>query len=63
MKPDKGRQRDLAPGSRPPEYVIIIAASDWSKEHDPANRFNLWDALHTGEDRHHDSEPDLEAEP
>lgn len=71
-----GRQRDTpgdakkrqidsqpgsAPGARPPEYVIIVAASDWSKEHYPANRANLCDALHAGIDR--DSEPDLEAEP
>jgi hypothetical protein len=30
--------------------VIVVAASDWSKEHYPANRANLWDALHTVED-------------
>jgi hypothetical protein len=61
----KDSQPSPAPGTRPPEYVIIVAASDWSKEHDPANRFNLWDALHTGKDPHPepDSEADLEAEP
>ncbi len=63
MKPRKSRQSSPAPGTRPPEYVIILAASDWSKEHDPANKFNLWDALHVSEDRHPDREPDLEAEP
>jgi hypothetical protein len=54
-----------APGSRPPGYVIILAASDWAKEHYPANEANLWDALHAGDDRHRDRdpEPDPEAEP
>jgi hypothetical protein len=53
-----------APGSRrPPAYVIIIAASDWVKERFPASRVNLWDALHTGQDRQRDPEPDREAEP
>jgi hypothetical protein len=37
------------------------------EEHDPANRFNLWDALHVGKDPEPESqpdpEPDLEAEP
>jgi hypothetical protein len=46
---------------RAPEYVIVIAASDWYKEHFPAAAANLWDALHTGRDR--GPEPDLEAEP
>jgi hypothetical protein len=59
-------QPSRAPGTRPPEYVIVVAASDWSKEHYPADRFNLWDALHTGKDpepdRDPDPEPDLEAE-
>ena len=55
---------DSGPGRafrRPPEYVIVVAASDWVKEHFPAAGANLWDALHTGNDR--DPEPDLEAEP
>jgi hypothetical protein len=45
--------------------VVIISASDWLKERSPANRANLWDALHTGKDRHRDPEPepDPEAEP
>ena len=61
------KYNEPAPGTRPPVYVIVLAASDWSKEHNPANRFNLWDALHVGDDRHcelqPDTEPDLEAEP
>ena len=50
------------PGARPPAYVIVVAASAWSKEHDPASRFNLWDALRTGNDAHPDPEPDVEAD-
>ena len=52
-----------APGSRPPDYVIVLAASDWVKEHFPAAGTSLWDALPTGKDHHRDPEPDLEAEP
>jgi hypothetical protein len=56
-----------APGNtyRPPEYAVVISASDWVKEHFPAAGANLWDALHTGKDHHRDPEPepDLEAEP
>ena len=48
---------------RPPEYVIVVAASDWYKEHFPAARASLGDALQTGRNRHGDPEPDLEAEP
>jgi hypothetical protein len=58
---DSGSRR--APGSRPPEYAVVISASDWVKEHFPAAGANLWDALQVGEDRHRDLEPDLEAEP
>jgi hypothetical protein len=50
---------------RPPDYVIVVAASDWYKEHFPAAGVGLWDVLQTGQDRprHRDPEPDLEAEP
>jgi hypothetical protein len=48
---------------RPPDYVIVAAASDWVKEHFPAAAANLTDALRAGHDRHRDPEPDLEAEP
>ena len=48
---------------RPPEYVVVVSASDWVKEHFPSAGANLWDALHAGKDRHHNPEPDLEAEP
>ena len=64
MKPPEESEPRRAPGGRrPPEYVVVVNASDWVKEHFPAAGANLWDALHTGKDRHHDPEPDLEAEP
>ncbi len=63
MKRHKDGEPSRAPGSRPPDYVIVVAASDWVKEHYPAAGANLWAALHAGEDRHRDLEPDLEAEP
>jgi hypothetical protein len=67
-RPDGIKQhQDSEPGPprasrRPPEYVVVISASDWVKEHFPAAGANLWDALHTGHD-HRDPEPDPEAEP
>ena len=56
---------DSRSGYRPPEYTVVISASDWVKEHFPAAGAKLWDALHTTRDRHRDPEPepDLEAEP
>ena len=63
----EGIKQPEDPGSRsayrPPEYAVVISASDWVKEHFPAAGANLWDALQTGKDRHRDPEPDLEAEP
>ena len=47
----------------PSDYVDVVSASDWVKEHFPAAAANLFDALHTGEERHRNPEPDLEAEP
>jgi hypothetical protein len=61
--PGESVPRSAPGGRRPPEYVVVVAASDWVKEHFPAAGANLWDALHTGTDRHHSPEPDLEAEP
>ena len=60
------QHQDSEPGPRPvsrrpPEYVVVISASDWVKEHFPAAGVNLMDALRAGKDR--DPEPDLEAEP
>ena len=50
-------------GSRPPDYVIVLAASDWVEEHFPAAGANLQGVLHGGQDRSPDPESDLEAEP
>jgi hypothetical protein len=63
MKKQKDSEPNGPPGRRPPDYVIVVAASPWVKERDPAARANLWDALQTGKDQHRDPEPDLEAEP
>jgi len=66
-RPDGMKQHhDGEPGprpasTRPPEYVVVISASAWVKDHFPSAGVNLWDALRAGKDR--DSEPDLEAEP
>jgi hypothetical protein len=62
-QPEDGGSRGAPGGRRPPDYVIVIASSDWLKERSPAARANFWDALRSGKDRHRDSEPDLEAEP
>ena len=61
MKQPEDDDPRRASGRRPPEYVVVVNASDWVKEHFPAAGATLWDALHTGKGR--DSEPDLEAEP
>jgi hypothetical protein len=67
VKRRKDSEPSRVPGPRPPEYVIVVAASDWVKERYPDNRFNLWDALHTAKDPdpepQPDPEPDMEAEP
>ena len=62
-QPEESEPRRAPGGGRPPEYVVVVSASDWVKERFPAAGANLWDALHTGQDRHRDPEPDLEAEP
>jgi hypothetical protein len=62
-QPEDGDSRRVSGSTRAPDYVIVVAVSDWVKEHFPAARDNLWDALHTGKDRHRDPEHDLEAEP
>jgi hypothetical protein len=59
--PEEGEPRSAPGGRRPPEYVVVVSASDWVKEHFPAAGVNLLDALRAGKDR--DPEPDLEAEP
>ena len=54
---------DSEPSRRPPDYVIVVAASDWLQERYPAAAASLTQALQVGQDRHRDPEPDLEAEP
>ena len=54
---------DSQPSRRPPDYVIVVAASDWLNERYPAAAASLTQALKAGQDRHRDPEPDLEAEP
>jgi hypothetical protein len=54
---------DSQPGRRPPDYVIVVAASDRIKDRAPAAATSLTQALQAGQDRHPDPEPDLEAEP
>jgi len=49
--PDESEPRRAPGGRRPPEYVVVVSASDWVKEHFPAVGASLWDALHTGHDR------------
>jgi hypothetical protein len=64
MKQPDDRDSARPPGDRrPPDYVVVVSASDWVKEHFPAAGADLWDALLTGKDCHLDAEPDLEAEP
>ncbi len=65
MKQEKDSEPNDPGGRRPPDYVIVVAASPWVKERYPAARANLWDALDVGTDRHREPEPepDLEAEP
>jgi hypothetical protein len=58
-------QPALPAGRRPPDYVIVVSASQWVKDRFPAAGANLTDALRVGHDHHRqpDPEPDLEAEP
>ena len=62
-QPDDSDSRHSPGNRRPPDYAVVISASDWVKEHFPAAGANLQDALNAGHDRHRDPEPDLEAEP
>ena len=65
IAPDYQRDRAelCADSRRPPDYVIVVAASDWLNKRYPAAAASLTQALKAGEDRHPDPEPDLEAEP
>ena len=58
------RQPDGSEPSRgPPDYVIVVAASDWLQDRFPTAGASLTDALQADQNRHRDPEPDLEAEP
>ena len=48
---------DEEPGRRPPDYVIVVAASDWIADRYPASAASLTQALQPGQDRHRDPEP------
>jgi hypothetical protein len=54
---------DHEPSHRHPDYVIVVAASDWITDRYPAAAASLTHALQLDKDRHRDPEPDLEAEP
>jgi len=54
---------DGEPSRRPPDYVIVVAASDWITDRYPAAAPSLTQALELGQNRNRDPEPDLEAEP
>jgi hypothetical protein len=56
------RPSDEHEPGRPPDYVIVVAASDWITDRYPAAA-SLAQALQPGQDGHRSSEPDLEAEP
>ena len=56
------RPPDDERGRRPPDYVIVVAASDWITDRYPAAAGSLTQALQADKDRR-DPEPDLEAEP
>ena len=54
---------DSEPGRRSPDYVIVVAASDWITDRYPAAAASLTQALQASQDRHRNPEPDPEAEP
>ena len=54
---------DGEPGRRPPDYVIVVAASDWITDRYPATAASLTHVLQAGRERHREPEPDPEAEP
>jgi hypothetical protein len=54
---------DHEPGRRLPDYVIVVAASDWITDRYPAAAVSLTQALKSERNCRRDPEPDLEAEP
>jgi hypothetical protein len=61
-QPEDGKPSSAA-GRRPPDYVIVVIASDWLKDRSPGAAASLTQALQAGQDRPREPEPDLEAEP
>jgi hypothetical protein len=57
IKQHKDSEPAQLPGNQRPHYVVVVAASDWVKEHYPAAGANLWDTLHTDKDRHRHPNP------
>ena len=41
-KKQKDSEPSRLPGRRPPDYVIVVSASDWLKDRFPAAGTNLW---------------------
>ena len=62
MKQKEDSTPSRPPGRRPPDYVIVISFSDWLKDRFPGAATCLSQALQTGQGRHREPEPDLEAE-
>jgi hypothetical protein len=58
-----GPPDDHEPGRRPPDYVIVVAASDWITDRYPSGAASLAQVLQADQDRYRDPEPYLEAEP
>ena len=54
---------DSHPSRRRPDYVIVVAASDWLQDRFPAAATSLTHAQQADQNRHREPEPDLEAEP
>ena len=67
MKRRKDSEPSRVPGTRPPEYVIVVAAGRLGQGALPGQQIQPLDALHAGKDPEPeprpDPEPDLEAEP
>ncbi len=54
---------DSQPSRGPPDYVIVVAASDWLQDRFPAAATSLTQVLQADQNRHREPVPDLEAEP
>jgi len=52
---------DSDPSRRPPDYVIVVAASDWLQDRYPADATSLTQVLQVGQNRHREPETELEA--